>query len=131
MSEQARGTFEVQLIPQPFSHEDLPLHRLSITKQFQGDLQGLSLGEMLSTMGAVEGSAGYAAIERFQGSLHGRSGSFVLQHFGIMDRGAQRLTVEIVPDTGEGDLQGIRGSLQIVIENGVHYYELAYTLADR
>lgn len=131
MSAEARGTFEVQLIPQAFSHEDIPLHRLSITKQFQGDLQGFSLGEMLSTLGAVEGSAGYTAIERFEGTLHGRSGSFVLQHFGIVNRGAKRLIVEIVPDTGEGDLLGISGTLQIVVEEGVHSYVLAYTLADR
>lgn len=131
MSLQARGSFEVQLTPQAFSHEGVNLNRLSINKQFQGDLVGTSRGEMLSAMGAVEGSAGYVAIERFEGTLHGRSGSFVMQHFGIMNRGAQRLTVEIVPDSGDGELVGISGSVQIIIENGEHYYELAYQLADQ
>jgi Protein of unknown function (DUF3224). len=131
MSLSARGRFEVQLTPQAFSHEGVDLNRLSIDKQFQGEIVGTSRGEMLSAMGTVEGSAGYVAIERFEGSLHGRRGSFVLQHFGMMDRGEQRLTVEIVPDSGEGELQGISGSLQILMENGEHYYELTYQLADQ
>jgi len=51
---------------------------MSIDKQFNGDLEATSKGEMLSAMTDVKGSAGYVAIERVSGTLHGRGGTFVL-----------------------------------------------------
>jgi len=83
---------------------------------------------MLSVMGEVKGSAGYVAIERVDGTLAGRSGSFVLQHHGIMDRGNGRLTVTVVPDSGTGQLEGISGAMAIVIEGGKHSYDFEWTL---
>jgi hypothetical protein len=47
-----------------------------------------------------------------------------------MVRGAQSLTVEIVPDSGTGELGGIAGSLAIEIRDGKHYYTLRYHLGD-
>lgn len=132
MTTHARGTFEVQLKPQPLAHADADasMGRLSIDKQFHGDLAATSAGEMLSAMGGVQGSAGYVAIERVSGTLHGRSGSFVLQHNGTMTRGAGQLTIAIVPDSGNGDLAGLAGSMAITITEGQHSYELTYTLGD-
>lgn len=126
----AKGTFEVQMVPQEQNElEGATLGRLSLEKQFSGDLAGSGKGQMLTALTTIEGSAGYVAIEQVEGTLHGRSGRFVLQHNGIMDRGAQILSIVIVPDSGTGELVGLSGSMAIAIdENGQHTYELAYTL---
>lgn len=128
----AHGLFEVNLQPQALSEQgqNAALGRLSIDKQFHGDLAATSIGEMLSAMTPVEGSAGYVALERVTGSLQGRNGSFTLQHNGLMARGAPQLTISVVPDSGAGELEGIAGSMAILIEGGQHRYELEYTLPD-
>jgi hypothetical protein len=132
MTTHAHGTFAVQLTPQALAHAeaDASLGRLAITKQFQGDLVGASLGEMLSARTSVENSAGYVAIERVTGTLHGRQGSFVLQHSGTVDRGAQQLVISVVPDSGTSDLVGLVGTMTLDIADGVHAYDIAYTLPD-
>ena len=126
----ARGTFEVELTPQApgGAPPDSALGRLAIDKQFRGDLVGTSRGQMLTAMTPVEGSAGYVAIERVTGKLHGRSGSFVLQHSGTMTRGAPELAVTVVPDSGTEELAGLTGRMAITIAGGKHSYELEYTL---
>jgi hypothetical protein len=102
---------------------------LSIDKQFHGDLEATSRGEMLSAGTSVKGSAGYVAIERVTGALRGRSGTFALQHSGTMTRGAPQLVITVVPDSGTADLTGIAGTMTIEIANGKHSYRLDYTLA--
>lgn len=124
----ATGSFEVKLLPQALADAGSGLGRMSIDKVFSGDLQGTSKGEMLSALTAVKGSAGYVAIERVTGTLQGRSGSFMLQHLGTMNRGAPSLTVLVVPDSGTEGLTGIAGSLSINIADGKHFYTLDYTL---
>ena len=130
MTTRAAGTFEVKLTPQASDEEPQgsTLARLSIDKQFHGDLEATSKGEMLSAGTRVQGSAGYVAIERVAGTLHGRRGSFVLQHSGTMTRGAPQLTVHVVPDSGTGELAGLVGTMTILVEPGRHAYELHYTL---
>jgi hypothetical protein len=128
MTIRATGSFEVKLLPQSTADAESGLGRMSIDKIFSGDLQGTSKGEMLSAMTAVKGSAGYVAIERVTGTLQGRSGGFVLQHLGTMNRGAPQLTVLVVPDSGTGDLTGITGRLSIEITDGKHLYTLDYAL---
>ena len=124
----AVGTFEVKLTPQS---TDAPgLGRMSIDKQFHGDLEAVSKGEMLSAMTEVKNSAGYVAIERVTGKLGGRQGAFVLQHSGAMNRGAASLSVTVVPDSGTGQLAGLTGKMAIIIEGGKHSYEFEYTLPD-
>ena len=124
----ATGTFKVKLTPQPADdHADgKPLGRLTIDKVFEGDLSGTSVGQMLSAMTAVKGSAGYVALERVTGSLGARSGTFVLQHSGTMNRGAASLSLGVVPDSGTDGFEGLHGSMQIIIEGGVHSYVFDY-----
>jgi hypothetical protein len=126
----ARGTFAVQLIPQApdAGARDMLPSRLTIAKQFHGDLEGTSDGQMLTASTAVDGSAGYVAIERVRGTLHGRAGSFVLQHSGTLDRGAPHLTITVVPDSGTEELAGLAGRMEIIIANGKHSYLFEYTL---
>ena len=131
MTKQAKGDFDVKLAPQALAFEDASdgakLGRMSIDKQFHGDLEASSKGEMLSAMTATQGSAGYVAIEKVVGTLGGRRGTFVLQHFATMTRGAPRLEIVVVPDSGTGDLVGLTGKMGIIIaEGGKHFYELEY-----
>lgn len=123
----AGGSFDVEVTPQP--SEGTP-GRMSLTKQFHGDLEGTSRGQMLTAMTAVDGSAAYVAIEEFRGTLHGRSGTFALYHSGTMTRGTQELSVSVVPDSGTGELAGIAGEMTIEIADGVHSYTFDYTLPE-
>ncbi|MGO9126639.1 MAG: DUF3224 domain-containing protein, partial [Terriglobales bacterium] len=102
--------------------------RMTIDKQFHGDLEGTSKGEMLSAMTEVKGSAGYVAMERVTGALNGRSGTFFLQHSASMTRGVPQLSVTVVPDSGTGQLQGLTGKMDIIINAGKHSYDFEYTL---
>ena len=130
MSKTASGSFEVKLTPQPAQDEVIGtiLGRLAIDKQFHGELDATSRGEMLAAGTEVKGSAGYVAIERVTGTLQGRSGSFVLQHSGTMTRGDGKLNVTVVPDSGTGELKGLAGSMTIDIVDGQHLYRFQYTL---
>jgi Protein of unknown function (DUF3224) len=128
----ASGPFDVKLNPLPAYNdaEGAMLGRMSIDKQFHGDLEGTSKGEMLSAMTSVKGSAGYVAVERVTGTLHGRSGTFVLQHSATMNRGEPQLTIIVVPDSGSGQLAGLAGTMKInIAADGKHSYDFEYTLA--
>lgn len=128
----ATGPFEVKLNPQPAYNSDPAslLGRMSLDKQFHGDLEATSKGEMLTAMSAVKGSAGYVAVEKVTGTLKGRAGSFALQHSGTMARGAQQLVITVVPDSGDRDLQGLEGKMSIEIADGKHSYVLEYLLPE-
>jgi len=130
MTKQATGPFEVKLNPlqQYNAADDAKLARMSIDKQFHGDLEATSVGEMLSAGTDVKGSAGYVAIERVSGALHGHSGSFVLQHNATMTRGTPYQNIIVVPDSGTGALLGLSGNMRIIIADGKHAYEFNYTL---
>ena len=125
MTNRATGTFEVKLTPQ----SDAPVGRMSIDKQFQGDLAGTSSGQMLmASSPSVKGSAGYVAIEKVTGTLNGHHGSFYLQHTGTMTRGVGELTITVIPDSGSDELAGLRGNMNIIIADGKHSYEFDYDL---
>lgn len=130
MTTRAQGRFDVKLAPLTMADEQAAptLGRMSIDKRFEGDLDATSRGEMLSAMSGVKGSAGYVAIERVSGTLHGRSGTFTLQHSGTMTRGEPRLTITVVPDSGTGELAGLAGTMSITIVGKEHSYDLEYTL---
>jgi hypothetical protein len=125
----ASGTFEVNLQPlEPHAQglAAVALGRMSIDKIFSGDLQATSRGEMLS---AVNGeAAGYVALEQVSGELAGKEGTFVLQHYGVSNRGGNTLTLTVLPGSGTGGFAGLTGEMTIRVEDGVHHYGLEYTL---
>ena len=129
----AIGTFEVKLLPQPpeDKDQDPSLARMIIDKQFHGDIEGTSKGQMLSAGTPEKGSAGYVAIEKVSGTLHGRRGTFVLQHSATMNRGVPHMSITVVPDSGTGELMGLTGSFSIQVAAGKHSYDLDYTLPDQ
>jgi Protein of unknown function (DUF3224) len=123
----ATGTFDVKLTRRDGIAETT-LGRISLDKQFHGDLAATSKGEMLTAMTAVKGSGGYVAMELVTGALAGHSGTFVLQHRGTMTRGEQQLSLTVVPDSGTGELAGLAGKMTIRIDDGKHSYAFEYTL---
>ncbi len=127
----AKGTFTVKMTPSTesgFEDKAANLGRMSLDKVFEGDLAAVGKGEMLTALTMTKGSAGYVAIERVTGTLHGKTGSFVFQHSGAMNRGAQNLSIAVVADSGSGDLVGLEGAFKIRIESGKHFYEFEYSL---
>jgi hypothetical protein len=133
MTMHAGGTFEVKVNVQKADNketESAKLGRMSLDKQFHGELEATSAGEMLSVGTEVKGSAGYVAIERVNGTLHGRAGTFALQHSGTMTRGEPQLSVTVVPDSGTGELVGIVGKMTIKIVDRKHLYEFEYMLPE-
>jgi hypothetical protein len=134
MTQHARGQFGVKLIPQKPDNDVAQaanLGRMSIDKQFHGDLEATSKGEMIAAQTEVKGSAGYVAMERVSGTLKGRKGSFVLQHSATMNRGVPELSITVVPDSGTEELNGLAGKMNIIITEGKHSYEFDYMLADK
>jgi hypothetical protein len=130
MSAHATGPFDVKITPldPAFKTEDNSLGRMSIDKQYHGDLEAAGKGEMLTGATAVKGSAVYVAVERVSGTLQGRSGTFLLQHSGLMTQGTPRLSITVVPDSGTGELVGLTGTMNVIITDGKHSYDFSYSL---
>lgn len=126
----ATGTFDVKITPiaTDTPAEGSALGRMAIDKQFHGDIDATSRGEMLTAGTAIRGSAGYVAIERVTGTVHGRRGTFALQHNATMTRGDGKLAIIVVPDSGTGELIGLAGTLGIEITGGKHSYTFDYSL---
>ncbi len=127
----AGGTFTIDSWDsQPYDEaEGATLSRVHLTKTFDGDLLGTSTTDIITAVAQVEGSAAYAGFERFTGSVHGRKGTFVLHHTATADAGGSSLSWTILPDSGTGELSGIRGGGQIVNNDGAHSFWLDYELA--
>jgi hypothetical protein len=133
MTKHAAGPFDVKVTSLPLSgpSEEATLGRMSIEKQFHGDLEATGSGQMLTASTEVQGSGVYVAVERVSGKLHGRTGTFALYHRGVMERGEPHLEVTVVPDSGTGELVGLAGTLQIlIVEGGKHSYDFEYTLPE-
>ncbi|QSQ19520.1 DUF3224 domain-containing protein [Pyxidicoccus parkwayensis] len=130
MTKRASGPFDVKLTPMPPDPgtEAAQIGRMALDKKFHGDLEATSLGQMLAIRDAAMTSGGYVAMERVTGTLHGRAGTFALQHFGTMTPGASQLTLTVVPGSGTGQLEGLTGSVKIIITGGKHAYEFDYLL---
>jgi len=132
MTKHATGPFDVKVNPLPLAgpSEEATLGRMSIEKQFHGDLEASGIGQMLTVSTEVKGSGVYVAVERVSGKLHGRTGTFALYHRGVMERGEPHLEVTVVPDSGTGELVGLAGTLRINIAEGKHSYDFVYSLPE-
>jgi len=128
MTNHATGTFEVKMTPQDDKVDDKTMGRMTVDKQWHGDMEGTSKGQMLSGGDVSTGSAGYVAIEKFSGTLKGRKGTLILQHSATMTKGEGQLSITVVPDSGTYELAGISGKLTIKIENKKHFYDFEYSL---
>jgi Protein of unknown function (DUF3224) len=132
MTHHAAGTFEVKVQPLPEDEKvpGLKVARFAFDKQWKGDLEGTSKGEMMATNAGDKGSGGYVAVEQIDGRLSGHTGSFAVVHKGTMEGGSFDLVVEVVPGSGTGQLAGISGRITITIAGGKHSYAMDYALPD-
>lgn len=132
MPQQVTGAFDVKVLPQPAdpAAAGATIGRMLLDKKYHGPLDATGKGQMLAMRTAVDGSAGYVAMELVEGKLDGRSGSFVLQHSGTMNRGAALLVLGVVPDSGTGELAGLSGKMEIIITGGKHSYRFDYSVAE-
>jgi hypothetical protein len=127
----ATGPFDVKVTAQDEGSDDPFLNRMTLDKQFHGDLEATSKGQMLTASTAVKGSAAYVAIEKVSGTLKGHKGTFILQHTGTMNRNKPELSIMVVPDSGTGELESLTGKMKInIAADGKHSYEFEYTLAN-
>ena len=125
MTERAEGHFDVEI--KPAATLSGGIGRFSVAKTFRGDIEGHGAGEMRALRTPTPGSAGYVLIEHVAATVKGRSGTFALQHHGLMERGAPELKVAIIPDSGTGELAGIAGGMTIDAADD-HAYVLTYSL---
>lgn len=124
------GRFEVKMTPEPGELDAERIARFRLDKRYEGALSAEAKGLMTAHHATVAGSAGYVAIERVRGTLDGRSGSFVLQHNGLMWGETRQLSIDVIPDSADGELAGLRGRMGIRIEDGVHFYDFEYSLPE-
>jgi hypothetical protein len=123
------GPFDVKVTHQDDSSGEALLNRMTLDKQYHGDLDATGIGQMLTAGTEIKGSGAYVAIEKVSGTLEGKKGTFILQHAGTMTREVPQLAIVVVPDSGTGELEGIAGKMKIrFAEGGKHFYELDYTL---
>ncbi|MGA4506540.1 DUF3224 domain-containing protein [Propionibacteriaceae bacterium G1746] len=128
MQTTATGTFTIEMSA-PKMVVNGQVARFGLTKSWSGDITGTGTGVMLAGGDPETGHAGYVAIEVIEGTVHGRGGTFLLQQFGDLDDGNEILHYQVVNGSGTGELAGLRGQLDLEIDDaGVHHYELAYTL---
>ncbi|MPZ54810.1 MAG: DUF3224 family protein [Acidimicrobiia bacterium] len=108
---------------------DVGLSHTAFEKEFSGELEAISVTEMLAAT-SESGGAGYVAMERIVGRLGSRVGTFVLLHFGTIDAaGEPSGQWSIVPGSGTSELEGISGHAHIgVDEHGTHRIQLHYEL---
>ena len=125
----AAGTFDVTITPVQPAADATPgaPGRMLLSKTFHGGIEATGAGEMLGVMGP-EQSGAYVALEQVTGTVDGHAGSFAMVHRGVMDKGAQDLSITIVPGSGTDELTGIAGVFHLTIEAGVHRYDLEYSL---
>jgi hypothetical protein len=103
------------------------LTRARVTKRYRGGpLEGTSVAELLTAQGP--GGDGYLASERFEGTLDGRAGTFVMQHGGIAVGDERRPFGSIVPGSGTGELAGLRGTVAFAHDEQGARVELTYEL---
>jgi len=105
------------------------LTRVSVTKQFSGDLEGNGHVEYLM-MYRPDGSAVFVGLERVEGQLGGMKGTFVLQRTGVFEAGQARESYSIVDGSATGELQGLKGEGSSSVGHGMeHPFVLSYELA--
>ncbi|NJC22512.1 hypothetical protein BJ994_001588 [Arthrobacter pigmenti] len=124
-----RGSFDISgWEPQPYTVDgaDSELNRVSATKEFVGDIEGVSVAELL--MAGNSRGAGYVASEVFTGIILGRQGSVIIQHWGLAEGTAAASSGHIIPGSGTGELEEIAGKAEYSQDlSGQHHLELRVT----
>ena len=131
MKEIARATFEIQSWDEK-QWDEIPgasrMTRASVSKSYKGEMEGEGKLEYLMAY-SHDGSASFVGIERFAGRVGDKQGNFVFQHVGMFRNGVAESTWSVVPDSGGGDLQGLRGEVNVALGHAKPYpIEFSYEL---
>ena len=130
MTTRATGDFVIDIWDQqPYDEASgASLARTRVTKTFRGEIEGTSTAELLMA-NARNGSMAYVGFERITATIHGRSGSFILHHNAVASAEGQSASWTILPHSGTGELESLRGQATITIEpDGGHTFTLDYDL---
>ncbi len=107
------------------------LTRVSAKQTFSGDLEGAGAVEWLMAY-RPDGSARYVGLQRVEGRLAGRSGSFVAETIGDFSEGVASWTLKVVPGSGTGDLAGLEGDGDFEAPHGHRAsFRMEYRLPER
>jgi hypothetical protein len=125
-----KGKFESKASPLESTETEKRIGaiRMMFEKRFSGALEATSVVVMSGIMNKELGSGGYIALERIDGILEGRKGTFCLQHSSVMKRGKPSQTILVVPDSGTDELVGLSGNMTIDVTNGDHFFTFDYSL---
>ena len=96
------------------------LTRAAVTRTFTGDIAGEGHVEYLM-MYRSDGSATFLGMERVVGQVAGKAGSFVLQRVGSFENGVATETYSVIPGSGTGELQGLRGEGTSAVGHGMEH----------
>jgi hypothetical protein len=131
MTHRAEGAFTIdERTETPVDWQGGQINRARWSKTFTGDLAGTSYIEFI--MGELEPAEGgqtprvYVGVERIEGVLHGRKGSFAVVHVGTMLGTDHQATWTILPGSGTGELAGISGTAEILPN---HDFVVTYDLS--
>lgn len=114
---------------QPATDEkDVKTTHTKVTKKYSGEIEGSSEADMIMAYGQVKGSAAYVGFDRMAVSLNGRSGTFLLQYSVSASAAGMSSRIAVVPDSGTGDLSGLRGEATVSERDGAHTLTLEYEL---
>jgi hypothetical protein len=102
--------------------------RMSFHKTFTGPLEAKSVVSMMGMMNQEKMAGAYVALEKLEGSIDGKKGTFCLYHSSSTHGGKNLQSIQVVPESGTQELTGIRGSMEIDIHNGEHSYRFRYEL---
>ena len=108
---------------------DLPkMTRATVVKTYRGDIEGEGHVDYLMVYRA-DGSATFVGLERIEGQLAGRTGTFVLQRTGVFENGQAKESYSVVRDSATGELSGLRGDGASALGHGTDFpFSLEYEL---
>ena len=104
------------------------LTRATVTKSYTGDIDGQAQVEYLM-MYRSDGSAAFVGLERFDGRIGDKTGTFVLQRTGVFEDGLAKESYSVIPGSGTAELQGLVGEGRSAVGHGMeHPFTLSYAL---
>jgi Protein of unknown function (DUF3224) len=121
MTRRASATFKIEdWDEKPYAEmeDGRKLAQASVRQALSGEIEGEGEVEWLMCY-RPDQTADFVGLERIVGRIGDRSGSFVALHSaGSFDGKVARGELSIVPGSGTGELQGLRGSGEFTAPHG-------------
>jgi hypothetical protein len=125
-----KGSFQVKSSPleNDSTTQEIGAMRMKFDKSFEGSLSAKSIVSMMGIMDRSTGSGAYVAIEKIEGELENKKGSFCMAHSSSMNQGVPQQSITVIPGTGTDELKNISGTMIIDIIDGNHFYTFQYQI---